>query len=227
MEAIFSISWWMALGSILLIDLTMSGDNAILIALVCKNLSDEYRIKAMLIGCTGAIVIRIIFTAFAIRVLSIAYIQFIGGIILLYVAARLLTEHNKQDEKKSPSTFMNAVKTIILADLIMSVDNILSMAGVASTVTSDRWSLIICGVLISVPIIICGASVFLLVLKKFPAVIYAGGAILAFTAAKMVSTDKVTGIYLSQFTGYIEITFVAAVLLWGFLKNRRMLNDGV
>ncbi|WP_196593433.1 YjbE family putative metal transport protein [Pectinatus sottacetonis] len=221
MNEFFSVSWWTALSSILLIDLTMSGDNAILIALVCKNISSQYRYKAMILGCAGAVLTRIVFTAFALKILSIAYIQFLGGIVLLYVAGNLLTNSDEQSNKKMPVTLFSAVKTIIIADLIMSIDNILSMAGVASTVPGNKWSLVICGVLISLPIIVCGAKFFLVILKKFPLVIYAGGAVLAFTAAKMVASDKAMGIYLADFTGYIEIIFVMGIILYGILKKTK------
>ncbi|WP_182187193.1 YjbE family putative metal transport protein [Pectinatus frisingensis] len=219
MTTIFSADWLIALSSILLIDLAMSGDNAILIALVCKNLPAKYRFKAMIIGCAGAIIIRVIFTIFAVKILSIAFVQFLGGLLLLYIAANLLTAHKHQTKDNSPSTLSSAVRTIMIADLIMSIDNILSMAGVASTANADEWSLIICGILISLPIIICGANFFLIILQKFPVVIYAGGAVLAFTAAKMVTNDKMTAACLSPFKTHIEIIFVIAVLLWGIIKS--------
>ena len=223
MEGIFSIEWFTAFGSILLLDIILSGDNAILIALACKNLADQQKLKAMFIGGFGAVVIRVVFTLFATGLLSIPYIEFLGGAALLYIAAKLLTDHgrgNKSDKNKPP-TLAAAVKTILAADFIMSIDNILSLAGVANTVSDGKWSLIICGLLISIPIVLCGAQFFLLLMRKVPAIIYAGSGILAFTAAKMMIMDRAVGIYLVGYASYIEVMFIIMVISFGWYKNKR------
>ena len=140
----FSAAWFAALGSILLLDLILSGDNAILIAMACKRLPDKQKLKAMIIGCMGAVIIRVLLTLFATELLGLPYLQFIGGILLLYIAVKLLTDHG--DDKagdKQPTTLMAAVRTIIIADFIMSLDNVLSLAGVANMVPEGKWSLII------------------------------------------------------------------------------------
>lgn len=163
----FSAAWFAALGSILLLDLILSGDNAILIAMACKRLPDKQKLKAMIIGCMGAVIIRVLLTLFATELLGLPYLQFIGGILLLYIAVKLLTDHG--DDKagdKQPTTLMAAVRTIIIADFIMSLDNVLSLAGVANMVPEGKWSLIICGLMISLPIVLCGAQLFLMIMKK-------------------------------------------------------------
>ena len=218
------MEWFLALGSILLLDLILSGDNAILIALACKNLPKDKQKKAMFIGCFGAVFIRVCLTLFATSMLSIAYLQFFGGIALLYIAMKLLTDKGAEDEhsKNKPVTLAAAVKTILLADLIMSLDNILSLAGVAQTVSDGRWSLIICGLLASIPLVLCGSQVFLMLINRFPIIIYAGSGILAFTAAKMMVTDKALGGYFINFANYIEVMFVILVITIGYIYNRKM-----
>ena len=217
------MEWLLALGSILILDLILSGDNAILIALACKNLPLDKSKKAMFIGCFGAIVIRVCLTLFATNLLSIAYLQFFGGLALLYIAINLLIDHNEDDENQSnkPVTLMSAIKTILVADLIMSLDNIISLAGVAQTVTNGKWSLIICGLLASIPLVLCGSKLFLTLMNRFPIIVYLGAGILAFTAGKLIVTDQAMGMYFMNFASYIEVLLVIIVLSIGYLKNKQ------
>lgn len=217
----FSPEWLAALSGILLLDLLLSGDNAILIALACKNLPNHNRRKAILIGGFGAVFIRIICTLFATGILATPYIEAIGGAALLYIAVKLVTDHREEkgEEASQPTTFAAAVRTILIADFIMSIDNILSLAGVANTVPEGKWSLIICGLLISIPIVLFGAQVFLMIMLKVPALIYAGAAILGYTAAELMVADKAVGACLLPYALYLKIAFVAAVLLIGWYIN--------
>lgn len=220
MEGIFSAQWLAALGSILLLDLILSGDNAILIALACKNLPEGKKLKAMVIGGLGAVLIRILCTLGATGLLAAPYLEFIGGAALLYIALHLLIDHGPdEDGSVRPATLGAAVRTILVADFIMSIDNILSLAGVANTVSQGKWSLIICGLLISIPIVLCGAQFFLLIMKKVPAIIYAGAGILAYTAAKLMVMDQGVGSYIAAYAPYMEVLFTVGVLSIGFYKN--------
>ena len=124
-----------------------------------------------------------------------------------------------EDGGAKPATLAAAVKTILVADFIMSIDNILSLAGVANTVSQGKWSLIICGLLISIPIVLCGAQFFLLVMKKVPAIIYAGAGILAYTAARLMVMDQGVGPYIASYGFYLEVLFTVGVLSIGFYKN--------
>ena len=221
----FSAAWFAALGSILLLDLILSGDNAILIAMACKRLPDEQKLKAMIIGCMGAVIIRVLLTLFATELLGLPYLQFIGGILLLYIAVKLLTDHG--DDKagdKQPTTLMAAVRTIIIADFIMSLDNVLSLAGVANMVPEGKWSLIICGLMISLPIVLCGAQLFLMIMKKLPGLVYVGGGILAYTAAEMMVMDRVIGVYLVEWSLIIKVVLVLMILSFGWFKNHKSCN---
>lgn len=211
----------MAFASILLLDLILSGDNAILIAMACKNLLEGQRKKAMFIGCFGAVFIRVLLTLFATEMLSVSYLQFIGGVALLYIAVKLLLHKDEAPgTEKRPHSLSGAIKTIIVADFIMSMDNILSLAGVAQTVQDGRWSLILCGLLASVPLVLCGSQLFLLLMNRFQSIVYAGAAILAYTSGKLMASDQALAIYFAPYAAYMEGMFVIFVLLFGYILNR-------
>lgn len=221
MEGMFSAEWFAALGGILLLDIVLSGDNAILIALACKNLGKN-RLKAMIIGGAGAVLIRITCTLFATGLLSIPYLEFFGGAALLYIAVHLLIEHSgdeQNEEGRQPASFMAAVKTILVADFLMSMDNVLSLAGVANTVPEGKWSLIICGLMISIPIVLCGAQFFLIIMERLPIIIYAGAGILACTSAKMMVMDGAVGPHIAAYSLWLQIVFVVLVLSIGWYMN--------
>ena len=220
----FSPEWLAALSGILLLDLLLSGDNAILIALACKNLPHEMRRKAIIVGGLGAVFVRIVCTLFATGLLASPYIEFIGGAALVFIAIKLVTDHSDgrvDDSGNHPTTFGQAVRTILIADFIMSIDNVLSLAGVANTVPEGKWSLIICGLLVSIPIVLCGAQFFLLLMKKIPALVYAGAAILAYTAAELMTGDRALGSYLAAYAPLLKALFIAGVLGLGYCLNRR------
>ena len=221
-EGIFTAPWFAALGSILLLDLILSGDNAIVIAMACKSLPEHERLKGVVIGGAGAVIVRVCLTLFATELLGLPYLQFIGGALLVYIAVKLLVD-NSEDEGsgKQATTLFAAVRTIMIADFIMSLDNVLALAGVANMVPEAKWSLIICGLMISLPIVLCGAQVFLLIMKKLPWLTYLGGAILAYTAAEMMTMDKVIGVYLTDWSLIIKIVLVVMVLSFGWFKNHR------
>ncbi|WP_295158746.1 TerC family protein [Selenomonas sp. AE3005] len=219
----FSPEWLAAFSGILLLDILLSGDNAILIALACQNLPAHNRKKAIFIGGFGAVFIRIVCTLFATSVLAAPYIEFVGGAALLYIAVKLLTDHKDNDKEggAAPASFGAAVRTILVADFIMSIDNILSLAGVANTVPEGKWSLIICGLLISIPIVLFGAQIFLKLMQKLPALIYGGAAILGWTAAALMVADKGLGMYFAPYALEMKVCFVVIVLGLGYYLNKR------
>lgn len=218
----FSPAWFAALGSIILLDLILSGDNAIVIAMACKGLPDNERLKGVIIGGMGAVIVRVLLTLFATELLGLPYLQFIGGFLLIYIAVKLIVEgDDDKKEGKQAVTLFAAVRTIMIADFIMSLDNVLALAGVANMVPEGKWSLIICGLMISLPIVLCGAQLFMMIMKKLPWLIYAGGAILAYTAAEMMVMDKIVGVYLADWALIIKAGLVIAVLSYGWMKNHR------
>ena len=180
---LFSAPWWSALLAIILIDLVLAGDNAIVIALAARNLPAELQKKAIVWGTVGAIAVRSVMTLGVVWLLQIPGLMLVGGLGLLWIAYKLLADTG-QDDEHGPvaSTFWGAMKTIIVADALMGVDNVLGVAGAAH----GSWDLVIIGLLVSVPIVVFGSSVVLRLVERFPVIIQLGAAVLAFTAAKMV-----------------------------------------
>lgn len=183
---LFSSAWWSALLAIVLIDLVLAGDNAIVIALAARNLPAHLKTKAIVWGTLGAILVRSVMTVGVVWLLKIPGLMLIGGLGLVWVAYKLLADDDG-GEHSGPmaSTFWGAMKTIIVADALMGVDNVLGVAGAAH----GAFDLVIIGLLISVPIVVFGSSVVLKLVERFPIIIQAGAAVLAFTAAKMVVNE--------------------------------------
>ena len=180
---IFSTPWWSALLAIVLIDLVLAGDNAIVIALAARNLPQHLQKKAIVWGTVGAIAVRSVMTVGVVWLLKIPGLMLVGGLGLLWIAYRLLADTD-QDESHGPaaSTFWGAMKTIVVADALMGIDNVLGVAGAAH----GAFDLVILGLLISVPIVVFGSTVVLRLVERFPLIIQAGAAVLAYTAAQMV-----------------------------------------
>ena len=180
----FSAPWWSALLAIVLIDLVLAGDNAIVIALAARNLPRERQRQAIVWGTVGAIGVRTLMTLVVVWLLKIPGLMLVGGLGLVWIAYKLLVpgESGDSHEGSGATTLWGALKTIIVADALMGVDNVLGVAGAAH----GSWDLVIIGLLVSVPIVVFGSSVVLKLVERFPIIIRAGAAVLAFTAAKMI-----------------------------------------
>jgi YjbE family integral membrane protein len=178
-----SVPWWSALLAIILIDLVLAGDNAIVIALAARSLPRELQRKAIVWGTVGAIVVRSLMTIGVVWLLQVPGLMLIGGLGLLWIAYRLIAEDGGSDEHgPAASTFWGAMRTIVVADALMGVDNVLGVAGAAH----GAMDLVIIGLLVSVPIVVFGSSLVLRLVERFPLIIQLGAAVLAFTAAKMI-----------------------------------------
>ena len=178
-----SAPWWSALLAIILIDLVLAGDNAIVIALAARNLPQHLQKKAILWGTVGAIVVRSIMTVGVVWLLKIPGLMLIGGLGLLWIAYRLIADDGGgEDHGPMATTFWGAMKTIVIADALMGVDNVLGVAGAAH----GSFDLVVIGLLVSVPIVVFGSSMVLKLVERFPIIIQLGAAVLAFTAAKMI-----------------------------------------
>lgn len=184
-----STPWWSALLAIILIDLVLAGDNAIVIALAARHLPDKLKRRAIIWGTVGAIAVRSVMTLGVVWLLKMPGLMLAGGLGLLWVAYKLLAQDAGQGEHGSPAaaTFWGAMKTIVVADALMGVDNVLGVAGAAQ----GTMSLVIIGLLISVPIVVIGSSVVLKMVERFPVIIKLGAAVLAATAAKMIISEPV------------------------------------
>ena len=180
---LFSAPWWSALLAIVLIDLVLAGDNAIVIALAARNLPTHLQKKAIVWGTVGAIAVRSLMTVGVVWLLKIPGLMLVGGLGLLWIAFRLLAD-TTDDEHSGPvvTTFWGAMKVIIVADALMGVDNVLGVAGAAH----GSMGLVIIGLLVSVPIVVFGSSVVLKLVERFPIIITLGAGVLAYTAAKMI-----------------------------------------
>jgi YjbE family integral membrane protein len=178
-----STAWWSALLAIILIDLVLAGDNAIVIALAARSLPSDLQKKAILWGTVGAIGVRAVMTLGVVWLLKIPGLMLVGGLGLLWIAYKLLVDDGGDDDHgPAATTFWGAMKTIVVADALMGVDNVLGVAGAAH----GAMDLVVLGLLISVPIVVYGSSIVLRLVERFPIIIQAGSAVLAFTAAKMI-----------------------------------------
>ena len=184
---LFSTPWWSALLAIILIDLVLAGDNAIVIALAARNLPPHLQRKAIAWGTVGAIVVRSAMTVGVVWLLKIPGLMLVGGLGLLWIAYKLLADQH-HDEHQGPiaSTFWGAMKTIVVADALMGIDNVLGVAGAAH----GSFDLVIIGLLVSVPIVVFGSTMVLKLVERFPMIINIGAAVLAFTAAKMIVSEQ-------------------------------------
>lgn len=204
--------------NIIVINLVLSGDNAVVIAMASSGLSSQYRKKAIFWGATLAVVLRILLTFVAAFLLKIPLVQVIGGLLLAFIAINLLhpkEEHN--EETKGTSSYKKAIFTILWADLLMSLDNVLAVAGAAG----GNFILLVFGIAISIPIVLAGSTLLTKLMDKFPWVSYVGAGVLAWTAGEMVVKDKLAAQYLHSipYVGHL-IPVVLVILVIGIGKIR-------
>ncbi|MDP3355077.1 MAG: TerC family protein [Polaromonas sp.] len=221
-----SAPWWSALLAIILIDLVLAGDNAIVIALAARSLPSHLQRKAIVWGTVGAIVVRSAMTVGVVWLLKIPGLMLVGGLALLWIAYKLIADQGNEDGHDGPvaSTFWGAMKTIVIADAIMGIDNVLGVAGAAH----GSFDLVVIGLLVSIPIVVFGSTLVLRLVERFPSIMYLGAAVLAFTAGKMIVNEKLLsdffkGPELGQMLSYWSVCALAvvAVLAAGWLRNRR------
>lgn len=195
---------------IILINIVLSGDNAVVIALACRNLDAKYQKKAVFLGSFGAIALRVVLTFVAVYLLKIPFLNFIGGILLLWIAINLLKGEDEEDINAS-SNLMGAIKTIIIADLIMSLDNVVAVAGAAH----GNMVLIILGLAISIPLIIWGSQLLMAIMDKFPIIVILGAGLLGYTAGEMMLNDKAVGHFFEQLNPSLHtvLPIILAVLV--------------
>ncbi len=210
-----------AISSIIVIDIVLGGDNAILIALASKDLAPEQRRKAMLWGVVGAILVRTAFTAIALYLLKVPLLQFAGGVLLVWIALKLLVE-KKEIECKTGNSLGEAIKIIIVADVVMGIDNVIAIAGASH----GSLAMVIAGLIISVPIIVWGSTIILKLIEKYPVIVYVGAAVLAWTAGQMMVSDsliiKYAGSSIPYFSILIPFLTIVGVLGIGYYKNSKL-----
>ena len=222
---LFSSPWWSALLAIVLIDLVLAGDNAIVIALAARNLPDHLQKKAILWGTVGAIIVRTGMTVGVVWLLQIPGLMLVGGLGLLWIAYKLIADTGENEHSGTgATTFFGAMKTIVVADALMGVDNVLGVAGAAH----GNFDLVVIGLLISVPIMVFGSQLVLRLVQRWPIIIHAGAAVLAFTAASMVVNESLLDhlfdgdTYMHDLArGLTYVLAIGGVLLTGWWTSRR------
>lgn len=182
----FSVEFWAAVAAIVFIDLVLSGDNAVVIAMAARNLKAEQQKKVIFWGMFGAIAIRAAATIFMVKLLALPWLLLIGGLLLAWISYKLLVDDSGHDDIKAGNSVASAIGTIILADATMGLDNVIAVAGVAH----ESWLLVIFGLVISIPIIIWGSTLFIKLINRYPVIIYIGSGILAYTAGKMITDER-------------------------------------
>ena len=224
-----SPQFWVALLQIVAIDIMLGGDNAVVIALACRRLPVHQRNKGIFWGVFGAIAARAVFLFFAVSLLTIPYLKIVGALLLLWIGVKLILPEGHGDEEgdvEGGTTLLSAVKTVVVADAVMSLDNVIAVAAASK----DSWTLAVLGVLISIPIVVWGSKIVLKLMDRFPIVITIGAALLGWIAGEMIVGDVVVKPYMENMPGwlhYVSAAIGAALVVligkWiGSRKARRM-----
>ncbi|MFC0213486.1 TerC family protein [Paenibacillus chartarius] len=214
-----SPDFWSALLAIVIIDLVLAGDNAIVIGLSARNLPKDQQRKVIFWGTFGAIAIRSLLTLAVVWLLQIPGLLLLGGALLIWIAFKLLVEEKKHDVGAAASLWA-AVRTIIIADTVMGLDNVLAVAGAAH----GDFVLVVLGLLVSVPIVVWGSTLILRWVERFPIIIYIGSGVLAWTATKMITDEPFLKTFFAEnslLKWVLTVVVVAGVLLLGKLRNQR------
>lgn len=218
MEEFLTAHFWIAVGQIIMIDILLGGDNAVVIALACRKLPPEQRTKGILWGTAGAIILRVVLIAFALTLLQVPYLKLVGAALLVWIGVKLLAPQDEDEHSniEGSDRLWAAVKTVIIADLVMSVDNVIAIAGAATGAGEQhQLPLVIFGLLVSVPIIIWGSQMVLKLMDRFPIIITIGGMLLGWIAGTMAHTDPAVVDWLPQTkTWYYGLGIAGALLVY-------------
>ncbi|ATF12472.1 TerC family protein [Brevibacillus sp. HB1.2] len=215
MDLLLSPEFWTALLSIVIIDLVLAGDNALVIGMAARNLPAHQQKQAIIWGTVGAIVIRALATLAVVWLLKIPGLLLVGGLILIWIALKLLVQDNGHENMKASGTLGAAIWTIIVADTVMGLDNVIAVAGAAH----GDFLLVVIGLIISVPIMVWGSTLILKLIEKYPIVIYIGSAVLAYTAANMVTSEKFLTPFFAAYP-WVKWLFIVAVVVGVLLIGR-------
>ena len=189
-----SPEFWIALSQIVLINIVLSGDNAVVIALACRSLPPHQQKKAIVFGSVGAIVLRVVLTFFAVMLLDLPYLKLIGAAALLWIGVGLLKSDDGEENLEGHSNLAAAIKTIVVADLVMSLDNVIGVAAAAK----GNVMLLIVGLVISIPLIIFGSAILLRIMGRFPVIITLGAGLLGWVAGEMAMSDPAISVWSAQ-----------------------------
>jgi YjbE family integral membrane protein len=236
MEHIADTAFWVALGKIIWVNILLSGDNAVVIALAARSLPAQQRNKAVFFGSAAAIVLRIVLTLFAVQLLHYPYLKIIGAVLLFWIGVQLLLPEDEQGEDgvKASDHLFTAIRTILIADLVMSLDNVIAVAAAAqSGPPAARTLLLIIGLGLSIPLIIFGSQLLMKIMEKYPVIITLGAALLGFVAGEMLVHDAAVETFFTGLGGatttIVELAGAIGVVLVGQWlakrKGRKIANE--
>lgn len=216
---IFGLSFAVLL-KVILINIVLSGDNAVVIAMASRNVPKKQQKKAIFWGTFGAVILRLVFAVAIVYLLDLPFVTFIGGLLLVYIAIKLLIGDEEESHREGGSSLISAVKTIIIADAVMSLDNVLAIAG---AVEGNLIGIII-GVIVSIPIVVFGSQLILKVMEKYPMISYAGAGILSWTAGEMiVGEPKFEPILARNLHLLVPAAITVLVIGFGYLFSKKKL----
>jgi len=227
LELLSSIHWGAVL-QIVIIDILLGGDNAVVIALACRNLPPKQRTRGILWGTAGAIILRLVLVSFAVFLLEIPFLKLAGGLLLIWIGVRLiLPSQQAHGNVKSADRLLAAIKTIIIADFVMSLDNVIAIAGAAQAADeSHRIALVAFGLILSIPLIIWGSTLVLKAIDRFPIIVTLGAGLLGWIAGGLIVNDPVTDDWpildgaVAQYSA--NVLGAAFVVVLGYLIRRRL-----
>jgi YjbE family integral membrane protein len=217
-------AFWVAVGKIIWINVLLSGDNALVIALACRGLEPRHRLWGMILGAGAAIILRIIFTGIVATLMELPYLKLVGGLALLVIAAKLLVPEQEDEEGvESASHLWAAVQIVVVADIVMSLDNVIAVAAAAN----GSVPLLILGLAISIPLIVAGAALIMALLNRLPILVWAGAALLGWIAGDVIATDPAVHPKLhSLFAGPLGVKLDAFLALFGVAPRFAGGGDG-
>jgi YjbE family integral membrane protein len=205
-------AFWLAVGKIIWINVLLSGDNALVIAMACRGLHPRQRLWGMVIGAGIAVILLIVFTGIVATLMALPYLKLVGGVALLVIAARLLVPEDEGDDVTAGTSLWHAVRIVVIADIVMSLDNVIAVAAAAN----GQLSLLILGLAISIPMIIAGAALIMFVLDRFPILVWLGAMLLGWIAGDVIESDPAVHPFLQRLLdGQIELKLDATSAIFG------------
>ncbi len=212
LQVIADFALWKALGAIIWVNLLLSGDNAVVIALAARALPAKQQKVAVFWGSAAAIVMRVLLTLFAVALLQLPWLKLVGGLLLLWIGVRLLVPEDGEEGVEAGDSLLQAVKTILVADLVMSLDNVIAVAAAAEQGPPDlKVLLLVLGLAISIPIVIFGSTIMLRMMERFPVIITLGAALLGYIAGEIMAADPAIRSWVAQRAAWLVEYKVAGV----------------
>jgi YjbE family integral membrane protein len=225
-DSLLAPEFWVAVLQIIMIDIVLSGDNAVVIALACRNLPPEQRRKGILWGVAGAVGLRIVLTMLAALVMNLPWLKLVGGVLLLWIGVKLLVPEGEDGHDISPADHLwGAIRTIIVADFVMSLDNVIGVAGASQ----GNLYLLIFGLLVSIPLIIWSSQIILHLMERWPVVVVIGAGLLGWVAGEMIWSDPALAVWVAGVPGWVGgvVAGLSSLLVVGLGKwlERRSLRQ--